>query len=101
VGRSWFNRAETSNLNGLGSVIAVRTELEHFDAGDMEQGTNDDVIGIRIAYDQTSGRQDSATGVAHRMNNAAGKPHGKRLERTSIEQCLEILAIHEIHCNSE
>src|SRR5438477_174722 len=69
--------------------------LQNLDAGHVQQGTNDNAVGIRIDDHQSGAAQGGATGIADGMNGAAGKVYDKRLKGPGIQQLAKIVVIHD------
>jgi hypothetical protein len=82
----------------LGAALALRhwlkRWLEHFNAGDVQKGTNDNAVGVRIANRYSRLGQKGITGIANSMSDAAGKMDRERHKRTCIEETLKILLVH-------
>src|SRR5260370_14355009 len=59
-----------------------------------DQGTDDNLIGVRIGNYQTCSGQVSATRVPDRVNDAAGEPNGERFKRLGVQQLLDVFVVH-------
>jgi hypothetical protein len=60
----------------------------------MDQGTDDNLIGVRIGDYQTGSGQISATRISDSVNDAAREPNRERFKRLGVQQLLDVFVVH-------